>query len=122
MNIEFDKTDVAHFKSKLDRETDPARQEKLKKQIELLEDAIVIYHEKLPPRYTDAERGELNLIYNPESINEDYIFPRSDDNNLRGSRIETLPTTSSAIETSLDADETTTGSAVKNGEYNITKS
>lgn len=93
-------SDTLYFESKLERETDPVKREKIKKQLELLNDAIIIYHETLPPRYTDEERKELeerkesygDRIYNPLSINEDYIFPRSDDVNLRGSCIETLPT------------------------------
>ena len=44
-------TDIEQLKQQLETETDPLVKWRIEKQIELLEDAIVIYHEKrLPDR------------------------------------------------------------------------
>lgn len=42
-------TDIEHLKQQLETETDPLVKWRIEKQIELLEDAIVIYNEKRLP-------------------------------------------------------------------------
>ena len=42
-------TDIEQLKHQLETETDPLVKWRIEKQIELLEDAIVIYHEKRLP-------------------------------------------------------------------------
>ncbi len=41
--------DIEHLKQKLETETDPLVKWRIEKQIELLEDALVIYHERRLP-------------------------------------------------------------------------
>ena len=55
---------MQYFQAKLDRETSPAAQLKYRKQFELLEDAVVIYHESRPAEYTaDAELDVLTNLF-----------------------------------------------------------
>lgn len=41
--------DIEHLKQKLETETDPLVKWRIEKQIELLDDALVIYHERRLP-------------------------------------------------------------------------